>query len=89
MALWGNKDSIDSAGTVTVRFYDSWNYPNIAANSVAGVGINTFVGITTAEVIGSGTSFGATGNCSIGDMIEFGDYSAGTYFGDAVLGVDG
>mgnify|MGYP003137059897 FL=1 len=85
MALWGNKDSIDSAGTVTVRFYDSWNYPNIAANSVAGVGINTFVGITTAEVIGSGTSFGATGNCSIGDMIEFGDYSAGTYFGDAVI----
>ena len=85
MALWGNKDSIDSGGTVTVNFYDSWNYPDIASNSVAGVGINTFVGLGTAEVIGSGTSFGATGNCSIGDIIEFGDYSGGSYLGSAVI----
>ena len=85
MALWGNNDNIDSAGTVTVRFYDSWNYPDIASNSVAGVGINTFVGISSAEVIGSGTSFGATGNCSIGDIIEFGDNSAGTWVGSAVI----
>ena len=85
MALWGNKDSIDSAGIVTVRFYDSHNYPGIDTSSVAGVGINTFVGLSTAEVIGAATSFGAVGNCQIGDIIEFGDYNGGSYLGDAII----
>ena len=82
MALWGNKDSIESAGIVTVRFYDqSWH----GGFRTERVGLNTFVGITTAEVIGAATSFGATANCQIGDIIEFGDYSAGTWEGSAVI----
>ena len=83
MALWGNNDNIDSAGTVQINFYDQgWT----GTGRTERTGDNQYVGITTAEVVGSGTSFGATSNAQIGDVIRFGDPSTGgTYYGDAVI----
>ena len=83
MALWGNNDNIDSAGTVQINFYDQgWT----GTGRTERTGSNQYVGLTTAEVIGSGTSFGATANAQIGDVIRFGDPSTGgTYYGDAVI----
>ena len=70
MALWGNKDNLNSTGTVTLDY-------------------------STLEVVGTGTTFGATGGghteARVGDIIRFGirdaDTSNGftTYFGDAVI----
>ena len=70
MALWGNKDNLNSTGTVTLNY-------------------------STLEVVGTGTTFGATGGghteAQVGDIIRFGirdaDTSNGftTYFGDAVI----
>ena len=69
MALWGNKDNLNSNGTVTLDY-------------------------STLEVVGTGTTFGATGGghteAQVGDIIRFGVRNAGgngftTYFGDAVI----
>ena len=63
MALWGDRDNLDCAGTVTL-VYD------------------------TGIVTGAGTSFGATDNPGVGDVIRFGDpipSSATSYEGDAVI----
>ncbi len=97
MALWGDKDDLFSAGTVSVKlpgintFYADGDLIEKSA------GVNKTLADGTAdtalvfEVIGSigagaGTSFGkGTGFAQTGDILKFGQIIGGTYYGSGIV----
>ena len=101
MALWGNRDDVFSAGTVSFKFAGINTYyadgqlvercPGTNITDATSTPPNS--GQVVFEVIGSATSFGhgigatngTPGYGATGDVIKFGDIIGGTYYGSGVI----
>ena len=101
MALWGNRDDVFSAGTVSFKFAGINTYyadgqlvercPGSNITDATSTPPNS--GQVVFEVIGSATSFGhgigatngTPGYGATGDVIKFGDIIGGTYYGSGVI----
>ena len=99
MALWGDKDDIFSAGTVSVKLAGINTYYQDGLLVEASPGTNQtdsdttppYSGQVVFQVIGSigagaGTSFGkGVGFAKTGDILKFGDIVGGTYYGNGIV----
>ena len=87
MALWGNKDDILSAGTVTLHYAGVSTFLADGVTTKARDAGNTYVYEVSGSIgAGAGTSFGkGAGFAKTGDTIKFGDIIGGTYYGSAVI----
>ena len=97
MALWGDKDDLFSAGTVSVKLPGINTYYADGDLIEKSAGVNKTLADGTAdtalvfEVIGSigagaGTSFGkGTGFAQTGDILKFGQIIGGTYYGSGIV----